>query len=334
MTAAPRSRRARRSASLSALAFLLAATLAGCSSSGEGERVDTADDFSSADTSVSTTASSTTVAPSTSEAVPVEPVHLSRDYIRVADDGTDRQLTTEIWLPGSNAELPPEAAPVVLFAHGLGGHPSKFTEIFGQWASAGFAVVAPRFPFSSSDSTADRQVQIADAANQPLDLDAALRQALDEAALADGELSGRLDATRVVVAGLSMGGGTALAVGYGDCCAEVEPVAVMALSPLRFPPVTPDGSAPLYLFHGTADASLPYDGSVELFNEATGAATFVSLIGAGHADPYEDMAGSFDDLAPSLTTQALRVAVGDADPGTLGELVGAAPERTEVFAKI
>ena len=49
-----------------------------------------------------------------------------------------RTLPTELYLPAARRPVP-----LIVFAHGYDGDPSKFSQLFQHWSDAGFAVVGP-----------------------------------------------------------------------------------------------------------------------------------------------------------------------------------------------
>src|SRR4029450_5120834 len=98
-----------------------------------------------------------------------------------------------------------------------------------------------------------------------------------------------VDTTRIAVAGTSAGAITALNVGFSsgeDATAAVA--AAVSLSGARILGAIDPGDAPSLLFHGTADAIVPYQWAVNTVNAATagGLDSFLTTwIGAGHV-PY------------------------------------------------
>ena len=57
-----------------------------------------------------------------------------------------RELPTTVYLPATD-----RAAPLIVLAHGLNGHPRKFTALARHWAEAGYVVAVPRFPVSNDE---------------------------------------------------------------------------------------------------------------------------------------------------------------------------------------
>src|SRR5829696_7236606 len=108
-----------------------------------------------------------------------------------------RPLPTTVYAPDSATN-----APLIVFGHGIVGHPRKFTRLFARWAEACYVVAAPAFPHTNDENPPPYLRD--DVANQPADISFIL----------DELLARRLgDTERVGVAGYSLGAATVLAVG-------------------------------------------------------------------------------------------------------------------------
>ncbi|MFW6337036.1 MAG: alpha/beta hydrolase family protein [Phycisphaeraceae bacterium] len=135
------------------------------------------------------------------------------------DDQRNRPLPLKLYLPDQE-----DAAPVVLFSHGLGGTRDAATYLCEYWASHGYAVVAMQHPGSDKSIWEnvpfdERREALKRAIQNPkpgIDrvydvgfvLDVLARRNAD-----DTQLTARFDLDRVAVAGHSFGAWTTLAVG-------------------------------------------------------------------------------------------------------------------------
>jgi len=61
-------------------------------------------------------------------------------------------------------------------------------------------------------------------------------------------------------------------------------------------------ATPVLVFHGDADQLLPYQGDVDIFHRLSPPKWFVTLHGAGHSPPYEDMESPWDDVVETTST--------------------------------
>jgi len=297
-------------------AFVLGTVASGCTESNNavdtevgGITISAAPSTTSASTAPSSTTPSSTTTIAIVQRRPFEVTHVERTYVRTDDQGLQRTLLTEVWSPAGDGPFP-----VIAFAHGMDGHPNKFHELFGAWAAAGYVVVAPRFPASAGDANVDFVGSMADSPQQPFDLDFALTAALAESDGNDSEFAGRLDPGNVAVAGLSLGGGTALVASYGDCCPTLRPRLVMAFSPVPFATTQAPGAPPLLLIHGRSDFTLPYQGTADYFATATAQRWFVTLENGAHSFAYEDTPSEHDAVVRDTTIAFLDTfLLGDAD---------------------
>ena len=166
---------------------------------------------------------------------------MATTVLRLYDDARDRLLPTTVYVPASGAQK----SPLIVFGHGMWGHPRKFTWLFGQWAAAGYAVAAPAFPVTSDEDAP--QSALAEVVNQPADVSFVLDQLLAR------EIG---DAKRVGVGGYSLGAETALVVGLHPRYGDGRVRAVVAIAGALFHPEFAADMLrplPLLLIHGAED---------------------------------------------------------------------------------
>jgi len=209
----------------------------------------------------------------------------------------ERTLPTDVYLPAGAGPFP-----FVAFAHGLSGHPRKFTQLLGAWAEAGYAVAAPAFPLSNDEVPGEPTWS--DLGNQPGDISFVV----DELLAANGDPSspvyGAIDPERIGVAGLSLGGATTYGVAFNDCCLDERPVAAMILDGAR---LSVGGEfdfsrgLPLMIVHADEDFALPYEDAVEAYAESATPKWFVTLHEFAHASPFENDPDPADDLVTAST---------------------------------
>jgi acetyl esterase/lipase len=233
-----------------------------------------------------------------------------------------RRLTTLVWLPSA-----PGRWPLVVFAHGFQVGPAPYAELLEAWAAQGFVVAAPEFPLSDQ-AVAGANLDENDLNQQPADV----RFVADALVAPGAPLAGRIDASRVGVAGHSDGAEAALAVSLSPAPAG-QPVirAVIAMSVQPLPGVTATANPPILVTQGDADTINPLDYGQQTWAEAAGPKYLAILHGAGHLPPLE--AGS--SWLPSLeaTTEAfLRTYVAGDAPSSSIVAAGSNPPLVTITA--
>lgn len=204
-----------------------------------------------------------------------------------------RTLPTDVYLPTTDAPRP-----LVVLAHGYHGAPEKFTQLLGTWARAGYVVAAPRFPLTANTGpSADVPT---DYVHQPDDLSFVIDRMLDPA----GPYARHVDATRIGAAGLSMGGGTLYGLLYRDCCRDDRVRAGAIFDGFRFGFDEPfaENHVPMLIVHGDHDPALPYDAARTSYEQSRRPVWFVTLLGALHAEAFENTPSRHDATVEAFTT--------------------------------
>lgn len=211
-------------------------------------------------------------------------------------DSPSRTLVTDLYVPDADGPFP-----MIVLAHGLSGGRTKFTELAGRWAEAGYLVVVPDFPLTSTG--VPDGPRLADYANQPGDLSFLITSVLRLADAPRSPIEGLVDADDIGVAGLSLGGATVYGLVFNTCCRDerIEAAVVMSGVLLPFDGTYDLSAVPLLALHGDADDSIPFERGHEPYDEAAPPKYFVTLRGAGHSPPYEDTTSPHDDTVRDLT---------------------------------
>jgi len=203
-----------------------------------------------------------------------------------------RLLPTDVYLPAGSGPFP-----FVAFAHGLNGHPRKFTQLLTAWAEAGYAVAAPAFPLSNDEVPGE--ATWTDLGNQPGDISFVIDEMLAANEDPASPVYGAIDPERIGVAGLSLGGATTYGVAFNDCCLDERPIAAMVLDGAR---LTVGGEfdfsrgLPLMIVHADEDFALPYADAVAAYAESAPPKWFVTLHEFAHASPFENDPDPADDV--------------------------------------
>jgi dienelactone hydrolase len=206
------------------------------------------------------------------------------------DETRGRDLPTTLYLPQSGPN-----APLIVFAHGMWGHPRKFTQLFASWVAAGYVVAAPAFPHTNDDGTPPQLIE--DVVNQPADITFVLDELLAR---------GLGDAERIGVGGFSLGAETALAVGLHPGYADQRVRAVVAIGGALFADdFAPDVllPVPLLLVHGAEDRKNDrLREALKTYEAAQEPKELVTIAGAGHGICQDDDMPSYTARVAEITT--------------------------------
>jgi dienelactone hydrolase len=210
--------------------------------------------------------------------------------------------------PGDEA-IAPDATPadgrwpVVVFSHGRGGNGPAYTSTLRLWASAGYVVVVPTYPLTSSD-TPDRP-KTADLANQPADVSFLLDWVTS---LPDTDpLADTVDPERLGLAGHSLGAFTSLAAAYNPAYLDDRVDAVAEWAGAYVGRLSDGGDAvqdgpPLLAVHGDDDDTVPYEAAPATVKEVGEPWWLVTLVGGGHIPPYVQGLNDPYSTVVSMTT--------------------------------
>lgn len=203
-----------------------------------------------------------------------------RDRDRTTDTASGRDLPTTVWYP-TTGDGP---FPVVVFSHGLSSEPWAYRDLLAGWASSGLVVAAPAFPLTRRGSAGSTD----DILNQPADVSFVLSEVLALGSTPGDELAGRIDETRIAVAGHSAGAITTLGL-LNSCCADdrIDAAVVLAGTTQGFPAAPEEPGVPTLFVHGTADEVLSLDEGRAAYEAAPGPKAFLELVNGSHSTPYD-----------------------------------------------
>jgi fermentation-respiration switch protein FrsA (DUF1100 family) len=194
-----------------------------------------------------------------------------------------RSLETVVRYPAAG-----NAYPLIVFGHGFSLTPARYARLLRAWTEAGYVVAAPVFPLENA--AAPGGPDESDLINQPEDMSFVITRLLALDARTNSGLHGKIDPSRIAVAGHSDGAETALAVAYDHRFRDRRVAAAIVLSGAALPGMGafPRSGPPLLAVQGTADTTNAPATSAGFFRIARRPKFLLWLLGASHLPPYTD----------------------------------------------
>jgi fermentation-respiration switch protein FrsA (DUF1100 family) len=210
-----------------------------------------------------------------------------------------RTLVTQVYVPRGRGPWP-----LVVMAHGNAGDPAKLSELLTAWAQAGYVVAAPTFPLTNDLS--GQPTVIPDYVNQPGDVSFVIDQMLRQSKQHGSAVFHHVDASRIGIAGHSLGGATIYGVGFNACCRDRRVDAVIAMDAVRLPFGTHRFDfrrhTPLLLIHIRGDPVVSYSFSQDVYDAASPPKYLMTLTQGIHFEPYENAPSPHDAAVMAATT--------------------------------
>lgn len=222
------------------------------------------------------------------------------------------ELATKVWFPRTRATAGHHGAhdhpgryPLIVFSQGFEVAPERYQTLLVAWASAGFVVAAPTYPYTDGSPTPSDE---ADIVNHPADLRRVVGAVLEASARASSVLHGLVNAREIALVGHSDGGDVTLAVAANTCCRYLGVKAAVILSGAELTSFggtyfAPAGKPypPLLVVQGSADTVNVPACSAELYDDATSPKWYLDLLGAPHLAPYAGVS-HYEQVVAHVTT--------------------------------
>ena len=220
-----------------------------------------------------------------------------------------RTLTTTFWYPAVADGGDPDRAdgpyPLVLFVHGYDQTAAFYAPLLERWASAGYVVAGPTYPFLSGIPGGASHVDY-----DKLFGDSAFVIAQTLASGPDRPIGGGLiDPSRIAAAGHSDGEMVSFTLGFSNCCTglHLRSIITMAgdLSRADIDPVR-DSGLPILDIMETNDEYDPYQGSIDWARaNLTPPRWLLTLDNASHVPPYTRPGNPHFELVATTTVDFL-----------------------------
>lgn len=177
--------------------------------------------------------------------------------------------------------------PLIVFSPGFDIDPGAYGTLVGRWASLGFVVAVPHYPFTAAGAPGG--VNESDIVQHPADLEATIDELITASSSPGTLLSRMIDPSRIGVAGHSDGGDVTDATVSNSCCRDprIRAAAILSGAELTsFGGAYGSARVPLLVVQGDSDSINPPACSEQIYNTGGAARLYLDLRGAGHLPPY------------------------------------------------
>ena len=204
-----------------------------------------------------------------------------------------RAIVVKFFVPAVHGKISRRGAPypTILFSHGSSATPYTYQRLLDAFVRAGFLVVAPVYPLSTT--LAPGGFTPVDVDQQPGDASFVLDQVLAANRDPKSWLHGLVNPNRIGTAGHSLGGMTTYGLVYNACCRDprIKAAAVLSGATVVLPGETRTFPAdqfftgirtPLLAIHGDQDQLVPYAAGRDAWNAANSPKFFLTMLGGSH----------------------------------------------------
>jgi predicted dienelactone hydrolase len=235
-------------------------------------------------------------------------------------EAPQRELVTEVWYPaveGSPGAPARDAAvdlsggpqPLLVHSHGFMSSRTHHPGLASFLASHGYVFAAPDFPLSGLGAPGGPTVL--DLGQQPGDVSHVIDSLLELNAAPDHAFEGLIDADRIGLSGLSLGGLTTLLAGlFPDLRDGRADLLIPMAAPSCWLPVRSfdEATLPMMVLHGDSDALVPFEAHAQpLYDHADAPKILARFVAGTHTGFPDFSAALFDNLehADSIGCEAI-----------------------------
>jgi dienelactone hydrolase len=193
---------------------------------------------------------------------------------------SDRELQATIWHPADNTEGP---YPLIVYSHGFSSMRTGGAYLAEYLASHGYVVVAANFPLTNMNAP-DRPY-VRDVTNQPGDVSFLIDSMLEQSSDSEQLLHGMVDAQRIGVTGLSLGGMTSTLVAFHPTMGDPRVKAALSIAgpTAQFTELFFEApQVPFLMLAGDIDALVPYPSNAAPVLRKVPGSQLVTILGASH----------------------------------------------------
>jgi predicted dienelactone hydrolase len=194
-----------------------------------------------------------------------------------------RTLAVRLWYPAEGDAVAAGAHPLLVWSHGFFGFKDEPDYLARHLASHGYVVIAADFPLTHF--RAPGGANVFDVVNQPGDVSFLIDTLLAWNADGSSAFAGRIDAGRIAIAGLSLGGMTTELAAFHPRMRDPRiKAAISVAGPLQFfdRRFFEHAAVPFMMIAGDIDAMVPYEDNARPVLERIDDAWLVSIRGASH----------------------------------------------------
>ncbi|MEZ5571246.1 MAG: hypothetical protein R3E64_04405 [Halioglobus sp.] len=192
----------------------------------------------------------------------------------------ERRLEGVIWYPQSKARGP---FPLIVYSHGFTSSFREGAYLAEHLASLGYVVVAVNYPLTHLRAPGGPNVK--DVVNQPGDVSFIIDTLLQQSTTPGHKLEGKIDAQRIGVTGISLGGMTTELVTFHPTLRDKRIAAALSIAgptSMFTKDFFANASVPFLMLAGDVDALIPYATNAAPIPDKVTNGALITITGGSH----------------------------------------------------